>query len=192
MTFNRRALLLTGAAIGVLGAPAVLRAQTRTLADTLAADPRFLELLDLMTRGGAIDDLRQAAPLTLFAPVNEAFNNAPAGQLSALRGQNQGGGSTTPDREAISVLVRNHMVPGNYTAAMLTGGERMLTTLNGTTLKVEGGRSPILVSNAKPVLQQGQPSAGGIHTAGQPAQVVQADIMASNGVIHAVSQIIWP
>jgi len=192
--FNRRGLLLAGSSVALLGAPSVLRAQNRTLADTLAADPRFSSLLDLMTRGGALNDLRQAAPMTLFAPVNAAFEGAPAGQLNIMRGQSGGGGgggAATPDREGISRLVRNHLVPGNHLAAEFRGGDRMLTTMNGSTLKVEGGRTPVLVSNSKPALQPGGQAVAGLNVASVPAEIVQADILASNGVIHAVSQFLW-
>ena len=190
--FNRRHLLLAGTGLAVLGAPAVLRAQSRTLADTLAADPRFVEFLDLLTRGGALNDLRQPAPLTLFAPTNVAFDGAPAGQLNIMRGQSGGGGSAaTPDREGISTLLRNHLVTGNHLSAEFRGGDHTLTTMNGSMLKVEGGKTPMLVANTKPALQPGGQAVAGLHVAAVPAQIVQADILASNGVIHAVNQILW-
>ena len=190
--FNRRGLLLAGTGLALLGSPAVLRAQTRTLADTLAADPQFSSLLDLMTRGSAIDDLRQAAPMTLFAPNNTAFEGAAAGQLSTLRGQSSSGPNAgTPNREAISTLIRNHLVPGNHLSAEFAGGDRMLTTVNGSTLKVAGGSTPIVVTNTKPALQPGGQAVAGLNVAAMPAQIVRANILASNGVIHAVNQIIW-
>jgi len=190
--FNRRSLLLAGTGLAVLGAPAVLRAQSRTLADTLAGDSRFSEFLDLLTRGGALNDLRQPAPLTLFAPTNAAFSGAAAGQLTILRGQSGGSaGSPSVDREGISTLVRNHLVTGNHLSAEFRGGDHTLTTMNGSMLKVEGAKTPMLVGNTKPALQPGGQAVAGLHVAAAPAEIVQADILASNGVIHAVSQILW-
>lgn len=190
--FNRRGLLLAGTGFAVLGAPSVLRAQNRTLADTLAADPRFSRLLDMLTRGGAVEDLRQPAPLTLFAPVNAAFEGAPAGQINMLLGQSTSGPNEgTANREGIARLVRNHLVRGNHLAAELRGGDKMLTTVAGSTLKVEGGKTPMIVANTKPALQPGGQSVAGLNVAAVPAEIVEADIMASNGVIHAVNQILW-
>ena len=63
--------------------------------------------------------------------------------------------------------------------------------MNGSMLKVEGGKTPMLVGNTKPALQPGGQAVAGLHVAATPAQIVQADILASNGVIHAVSQILW-
>ena len=92
---QRRGFLALGPlAAGSLVAPRVLRAQSlATIADTMAGDTRFSRFLDMITRVSAVEQFRQAAPMTVFAPVDQAFLGAPAGLLQDLLGNQTGGQS---------------------------------------------------------------------------------------------------
>lgn len=196
MTQTRRHMLFASAGLAMLAAPAVLRAQTTpvqapgTLADTLAGDSRFSTLLDFATRGGFVEDLRQGANITLFAPTNEAFTNAPANLMNPLRGLGgtQGG---TVDREKIGVLLQAHMVRGSFPSTALTHNQT-LRTVGGTDLRVQADRMPIRIVNPGSASTPGTPSVAGRNENTNTAEIVQADIRASNGIIHAVNAIIWP
>lgn len=74
------------------------------------------------------------------------------------------------DKPALTRVLQYHVVPGRLMAADLQG-MTSVTTLEGTTLtvRVEGGN--VYVGDA---------------------QVVQADVNASNGVVHAINAVLMP
>jgi uncharacterized surface protein with fasciclin (FAS1) repeats len=193
---TRRHMLFAGAGFAMLAAPAVLRAQTtavqgvRTLADVLAGDSRFTSLLDLVSRGGLVEDFRQGSQITLFAPTNEAFAGAPANLMAGLLGR-AGTQGESADRQKIGVLVKAHMVLGAFPSSALTNNLRM-RTVGGTDLMAQTDRMPIRIVNPAPAATLGSPSVAGRNENTNTSEVVQADIRASNGIIHAVSAIIWP
>jgi uncharacterized surface protein with fasciclin (FAS1) repeats len=196
-SLKRRGFLAFGSlATASLAAPAVLRAQTantmRTLADTLAGDTRFSRFLNLMTVASALDDLRQPAPRTLFAPVDQAFANAPAGLLQMLTGQGvTGQNQGDPERQRLMALIRNHMVSGAFAPEQLSGADRRIQTLNGGDLQISGSPGAMTIRNPAPGQQLGAFGAAGMQ-AGPPAQVLGSPVLASNGVIYPISEIVWP
>ncbi|MBX9594325.1 MAG: fasciclin domain-containing protein [Roseomonas sp.] len=188
-------LAAAGAAMGAgLAAPTVLRAQTqlRTLADTMAGDSRFSQFLNLITHGSMVEKFRQAAPMTVFAPIDAAFAGAPSGMLDQLLGGSQSGQNRNDvDRLRLGALIDYHTVPGMLRAAELTG-DRRLRTVNGSDIALTSANGRLSLQNPAPGQQIAGFGAAGQNVAARPAQVVQADIMASNGIIHAIDQVIWP
>ncbi|MDO9501931.1 fasciclin domain-containing protein [Falsiroseomonas sp.] len=195
----RRGFMMIGglAAAGSLAAPGVLRAQsvppTATLADTMAADSRFSRFLDLITRAGMVEDFRSAQPLTVFAPTDAAFAGAPANLLQQLLGTSSAGGSQeSVDRQRLGALINYHIVPGAFRASELMGTERRLRTRNGADISITGTAESVQISNPAPAQQIAGFGAAGANVNSQPARVVSPNIVASNGVIHAVDQLMWP
>ena len=190
----RRSLLaLSAAASAAVGMPHLARAQSQTtLADTMAGDNRFARFLDVVTRASAVEEFRQAAPRTVFAPVDGAFLNAPQGLLQDLLG-NSGSGNNQNDVERVRVmaLIQNHIVPGSFSETQLAGADRRLRTLNGGDIQLSGTGSGMSVRNPAPMTQLGAFGAAGAQAA-SPARVVGGPIMASNGMIYPIDQIIWP
>ena len=187
-------LAVAGAA-GSLAAPAVLRAQgIATLADTMAGDTRFARFLDLISRGGMVETFRQAQPMTVFAPVDQAFLGAPAGLIATLTGQSgtSGNNVSEPERQRLGALINYHIVPGAFRSEALAGSDRRLRTVNGSDLALTGSGGSLSLQNPAPMMQPGGFGAAGAQVSAQPARVVQADIIASNGVIHAIDQVLWP
>lgn len=73
------------------------------------------------------------------------------------------------DEERLNNLLRYHVLRGRYTASDLTGLDTV-TTLNGSYLQLETDDGVRL----------------------DEATVVQADLAADNGIIHALDQVIVP
>ncbi|MGX9962980.1 fasciclin domain-containing protein [Roseomonas sp. F4] len=194
-TMRRGFLIGTLAATGAIAAPAILRAQTvpptRTLADTMAADPRFSRFLDLISRAALVEEFRSAQPMTVFAPTDAAFFSAPANLLQQLTGTG-GGSQETVDRARLAALINYHIVPGAFRASELMGTDRRLRTRNGADISINGSAEGVLIRNPAPAQQIAGFGAAGANINAQPARVVAADIVASNGVIHAVDQLMWP
>ena len=191
-TLNRRHILsaaLAGGALTLGFRPA--QAQTRNVMETMAADGRFSRFIELIGRAGGTDQLRSTAGVTIFAPVDAAFDAANA-RIQDLLTQGAGGGisQTSVDPLRLRALVEYHIVPGSMPSSGLTG-DRRFKTVNGAELRIanEGGR--IAVTNPAPERQSGSFGAGGLNV-GSPALVVGPDIIANNGIIHAISQVLFP
>lgn len=196
---NRRAVLCAGIAVaGLLAWPGAASAQVRNVLDTLAADGRFNRFIDLIGRAGLSDTLRGPGPFTLLAPTDAAFVGAPASLVEDLTSQGSGGSgggtlsgeSTDPIR--LRAFVQYHVIQGQaWTLAQWTGGERQIRTVNGSSVLVRAvPGTPVTISNPTPGQGQGLGAAG--LNVMPPAGVIQADIPASNGVVHALGGVLFP
>lgn len=196
---NRRAML---SAAAVLAVPALLtghraataQSQVTSVIDTLAGEPRFNTLVNMAGRAGFTDQLRGPGPITVFAPTDEAFRLTGANIVADLLEQGSGGstlGGSSPDLVRLRALLQYHAVRGAYRAIDLTPN-MMLRTLNGNELQVVAGTGgQLALRNPAPGQQFAGMAAGGINILA-PAQVVQADIPASNGIIHAIGGVLFP
>jgi len=131
--------------------------------DVAIAAGNFKTLVQLLTDLELVDALREAQAQTIFAPSDEAFAKLPEGTLESL---------TT--EQALAIVLR-HVVGGvTVPAADVVTGP--VETLGGEVIDLiktdEGG---VLISYM-----------------GNEIKVVTADVMASNGVIHVIEEVILP
>ena len=121
-----------------------------------------------VVRGGFLGTLNGEGPFTVFAPTNDAFATA----LDAL-------GLTADellaDQELLSSVLTYHVVEGAVMAADLEDGMEV-ETLNGAILTVG-------VSDDGVTLTDGT---------GASYNVVSADVVASNGVVHVIDGVLLP
>lgn len=196
MQLSRRHGLLAFGAIsaGLLARPAIVNAQLRTLADTMAADNRFQRFLDIITRNSMVETFRQPGPMTVFAPVDQAFLGAPAGLLQDLLGTNTTGSENRNDveRNRVSALINYHIVPGAFSMAELGGQDRRLRTVNGSDIQISGMGGDMTVQNPAPAQQIGGFGAAGAQVSFRPARFLGGPISATNGVILPIDQVLWP
>lgn len=192
---RRHGLLALGVAgAGLLARPSLVQAQLRTLADTMAGDTRFARFLDVITRNSMVEDFRQPGPMTVFAPVDQAWLGAPAGLIQDLLGTNETSNENRNDieRNRVAALINYHIVPGLFTGTELTGADRRLRTLNGGDIQISGSGANFTVRNPAPATQLGAVGAAGAQASARPAQVVGQPISASNGVIYPIDQVLFP
>ncbi|KAH3889506.1 periostin-like [Dreissena polymorpha] len=106
----------------------------------------------------------EVSEFTLFAPTDLAFGRY--SELSNIR-------PDTPNAAMIyQEVFKYHMVPGRRTSYKLHDGDRLFTMHgSGSVLNITKNADGLMVDNAK---------------------VEEADIPASNGVIHAVDHILFP
>jgi uncharacterized surface protein with fasciclin (FAS1) repeats len=155
-----------------------------TLAQAQMADKNIVEnavassvhttLVAAVTAAGLGDALSGPGPLTVFAPTNDAFGKLPAGTVETL---------VKPENKAALVkILTSHVVAGTYTAADIikhtkNGKKRFnLKTLSGAPLTFELRKSGVWIYDQS----------------GGAAQVVVADLVASNGIIHATNAVSLP
>lgn len=137
--------------------------ETDTLS-TLVSALQTAEMAELLTVS--------EGPYTVFAPNNAAFEKVNKATLDTLmKPENQ---------EDLSTLLEYHVVEDEITSQELVGmindndGEYTITTLGGGELKATlEGENVILTDEA-----------------GNKAKVVQADVDASNGVVHIIDAVV--
>jgi uncharacterized surface protein with fasciclin (FAS1) repeats len=143
----------------------VAAAQTSPDHKTLVAAVKAAKLVDTLASKG---------PFTVFAPTDAAFAKLPGGTLSTLlKPENRG---------QLTKILTFHVISGQYTAAAILqlidqgGGEAKLTTVEGSqlTARLLDGKVVVVDEN------------GGV------ANVVQADLLQSNGVIHVTDAVSLP
>jgi uncharacterized surface protein with fasciclin (FAS1) repeats len=119
-------------------------------------------LVAAVQAAGLVETLQSEGPFTVFAPTNEAFAALPEGTLESLL--------LEENREMLIQILTYHVVPGKVMSTDLSDGMSAET--------VQGSSITINLSNY------------GVTVDG--ATVVQADVEASNGVVHVIDAVILP
>lgn len=164
---RRSTLKFLGAGTALLALGACAQPQGDDIVDIAAGNPNFSTLVAAVQAAGLVDTLKGPGPFTVFAPTNDAFAALPPGTVdSLLLPENQD--------QLISILTY-HVVPGQITAGDVLGTRQTVTTVQGGTLDVNG--------------QAGKLGTG---VRVNDANVIQADIFATNGVIHAIDKVLLP
>ncbi|WP_416839886.1 fasciclin domain-containing protein [Haloferax sp. DFSO52] len=184
MTYNpdRRTVLKTVGSAGLfLAAGGIGVASAKpprdgpTIVDIASGDDRFDILVAAVVAAGLDGALSGNRQLTVFAPTDDAFvalfSELAGAHLSehdildAIESGNLPAGLTLDD---VTNILLYHVVPGRRKAKSVLPVPK-LPTLNGAKIAVDGGE-----------LNDGQ------------ATIVITDIMASNGVIHAINGVLLP
>ncbi|MBN3927023.1 fasciclin domain-containing protein [Nostoc sp. NMS4] len=136
--------------------------QGKNLLALAESNASFTTLTKALKAAGLAGALQGKDNLTIFAPTDAAFAKLPPDALQEL---------LKPDnKEVLLKILTYHVVPGKVLAADLKSGE---------VKSLEGGTINIKVDPATGVTVN-------------DAKVTQADITGSNGVIHAIDQVILP
>lgn len=137
-------------------------AQNKDIVDTAVAAGSFKTLAAALQAAGLVDTLKGDGPFTVFAPTDEAFAKLPAGTVEDLL--------KPENREKLKAILTYHVVSGKVTAAQVMK-LKSATTVQGSDVKIATSGGKVKVGNAN---------------------VVKADVMASNGVIHVIDTVILP
>ncbi|RZM79715.1 fasciclin domain-containing protein [Leptolyngbya iicbica] len=143
--------------------PMAMEEESGTIVDVAAGNETFSTLVQAVEAAGLADTLAAEGPYTVFAPTNEAFEALPEGTVEQLlQPENQ---------ETLTQILAYHVLPQEIPAAEVVSGD--VDTAAGTPVSVN-------VDDAT----------GNVSV--NEATVVQADVQASNGVIHAIDQVLLP
>lgn len=140
----------------------------KNIVETAQATADLSSLVSALSRAGLVDALNADGPFTVFAPTNAAFSTF----LSA-------NGFASLEDVPVNVLQQillNHVVSGEIRAANIPAEsyQKTLATFGNTTSNLS-----ILVKS----------SASGV-SINKSVNVVTADVLASNGVVHIVDAVI--
>ncbi len=122
----------------------------------------FNTLVAAVGAADLVSTLQSDGPFTVFAPTDAAFAALPAGTVENLL--------LPENKDQLTAILTYHVLPGKVMAADIAGQRLSPVTVNGQPVHVDG-RNGVTVENAT---------------------VIQADIAASNGVIHVIDQVLLP
>lgn len=134
----------------------------KTVVDIAIGSADHTTLVTAVKAAGLVETLSGDGPFTVFAPVNAAFDNLPAGTLdNLLKAEN---------KSALAGVLTYHVVAGKVMAADLKDGQ-MIKTVNGQELKVTIKDGKVMINDAL---------------------VTAADLSGSNGVVHVINKVLLP
>jgi uncharacterized surface protein with fasciclin (FAS1) repeats len=157
------------AAAAVFAASFAAAAQAQTIVDIAAGDDRFSTLVAAVTAAGLAETLSGPGPFTVYAPLNDAFAALPEGTVETLlKPENLG--------QLQNVLLYHvddrRLLAGDFPP----GSNTFRPILDGGRLCITAGASGVTIADGT----------------GDVANVVVADIVASNGVIHVIDKVLLP
>merc|ERR1712241_445049 len=144
-------------------APVVAKVAPKTIAELVVSEPRFSTLLAAVKAADLVDTLSGEGSFTVFAPTNDAFNKVPEEALTGL----------LANKEELKAVLLRHVVPSAIQGKNIPPGTTALTTAGGEKIDV--------TRDEKNLIQ--------IQSAAGSAYVVLFDVVASNGVVHAVDSV---
>ena len=149
-------------AVGLAIGSTVARASNQDIVDTAVGAGQFKTLAAALKAADLVDTLKGTGPFTVFAPTDEAFAKLPVGTVDNL---------LKPENKAkLKAILTYHVVPGAVKAEQVTKLDAA-KTVNGAMVKVSTRGGKVTINDAT---------------------VVNADIAASNGVIHVIDKVILP
>ncbi|MEY8119860.1 fasciclin domain-containing protein [Falsihalocynthiibacter sp. BN13B15] len=144
-------------------------ANAANIVEIAAGDERFTTLVAAVEAAGLAETLSGPGPFTVYAPVNDAFAALPEGTVETLlMPENKG--------QLTNVLLY-HVDDRKLTANMIpTGSTYFAPILDSERLCITAGSDGVMIADGT----------------GEMANVIIADIMADNGVIHVVDKVLLP
>lgn len=158
-----KALTAAAAASAMLALSSVA-AKADTIVDIAASNADFETLVAAVQAAGLVDTLSGEGPFTVFAPTDDAFAALPEGTVESLL--------LPENRDQLIAVLTYHVVPGKVMSGDLANKRITTETVQGQTVTID--------------------AMGGYGVRVEGANVVTADIEASNGVIHVIDEVILP
>lgn len=132
-------------------------------------------LVAAVKAGGLVETLMSEGPFTVFAPVNDAFENLPAGTVDNLL--------KPENKDMLVKILTYHVVAGKWDADAIS---KKIMENNGTfeITTVAGGKLWAMMNGPKNVVVKDEK--------GNVASISTYDVMQSNGVIHVIDKVLMP
>lgn len=183
---NATAFLRSNALLLLLLAAFGLQAQTvdvggaamypaKDIVSNAVNSPDHKTLVAAVKAGGLVQTLQGEGPFTVFAPVDDAFENLPEGTVETLL--------KPENKDALVGVLTYHVVPGKMDfdaiakAIRKGGGKATFKTVAGGKLTATmNGAHNIRLTDAK----------------GRHAHISTYDVYQSNGVIHVLDAVLLP
>ncbi len=138
------------------------KASEKDIVDTAVGAGTFGTLVAAVQAAGLVDTLKGEGPFTVFAPTDEAFAKLPAGTVENLL--------KPENKDQLVAVLTYHVLPGKVMSADIAGKKTKVASVQGSEISVD--------------------ATDGVKV--DEANVVAADVQASNGVIHVIDAVILP
>lgn len=133
-----------------------------TIVELAQATPELSTLVTTVVAADLVDTLNSDGPFTVFAPTDSAFAALPDGTLDDL---------LKPENvDQLTEILTYHVVAGEAFSTDLTDGQK-IETVQGEELTVSIKDGKVMINNA---------------------EVLTADVDASNGVVHVIDTVLLP
>lgn len=141
----------------------VLQPVTKSLTDIVSSNPQLSYLKTALGTSGISHDLRLEGQFTLLAPTDNAFRKLDGQLLNR----------TLTDKRCLKKIINNHLLP-NVICSSAVSGSHKSKTKNKLSKYLQLMRD----DNDKIFVEK--------------SQIIDRDIMASNGVLHLIDDVIIP
>jgi len=148
---------------------------TKNIVENAVNSKDHTTLVAAVKAAGLVETLQSAGPFTVFAPVNDAFENLPEGTVETLL--------KPENKDKLTAVLTYHVVAGKMSAedimkAIKAGkGKATMKTVNGATLTATmNGPMNVVITDAS----------------GNAAHISVYDVNQSNGVIHVIDRVLLP
>ena len=136
------------------------------LVERLQANPdKYSTLVSLVVKADLAGALAGIDEATVFAPTNQAFERLAASNPDLFA-------AVLADKALLTKVLLYHVSPGETTASEIVGLTRVPTLLTPQKIKVSVKNGSVFLNRS--------------------SKVVTTDIQASNGVIHAITEVLIP
>ncbi|MBB3191476.1 fasciclin domain-containing protein [Halomonas cerina] len=132
------------------------------IVDTAVEAGQFETLVAAVQAADLVETLKGEGPFTVFAPTDEAFAALPEGTVEDLL--------KPENQDTLRAVLTYHVVPGKIMAEDAMAADSA-TTVQGQDLTITTMDGSVMVNDAT---------------------VIQADVEASNGVIHVIDGVLMP
>jgi uncharacterized surface protein with fasciclin (FAS1) repeats len=133
-----------------------------TIASSMAD---FSTLVTAIKAANLVNTLSGTGPFTVFAPTNDAFDNLESGLLDKL--------IKPENKDVLTKILTYHVLSGmNDAAAVLELDGETVDTVQGESIQIDIVNDMVVLNDS--------------------VNVTKADVMASNGIIHVIDQVLVP
>eukprot|EP00529_Nitzschia_sp_RCC80_P025813 CAMPEP_0113495032 /NCGR_PEP_ID=MMETSP0014_2-20120614/29405_1 /TAXON_ID=2857 /ORGANISM="Nitzschia sp." /LENGTH=353 /DNA_ID=CAMNT_0000388927 /DNA_START=170 /DNA_END=1231 /DNA_ORIENTATION=+ /assembly_acc=CAM_ASM_000159 len=149
----------------LLAAASTTTTSAQNIVEVAQSDEAFSTLVDLVVQADLVETLSTGDPLTVFAPVNDAFDALPADVVANLL--------TDEWKLHLQDVLGYHVLPADVPAsAIIDAGSVDATTLNGEDITAALVGESVVINEV--------------------STVVTPDVPADNGLIHVVDTVLLP
>jgi len=154
--------LVFGAVSAQAGGHSEAKPAMADIVDTAVSAGSFNTLVAAVTAADLVETLKGEGPFTVFAPTDDAFAALPEGTVEDLL--------KPENKDQLVAVLTYHVVPGKVMSGDIAGKTMDVATVQGGNLAVD--------------------ATDGVKI--NDANVVSADVEASNGVIHVIDKVVLP
>ena len=137
-------------------------AQKTDIVSLAVGNENLSTLVAAVKAAGLVETLQGDGPFTVFAPTNEAFAALPEGTVENLL--------KPENKDQLIAVLTYHVVGAKVMSTDLKNGQKA-GTVQGSDVKINVSSKGVKVNEAN---------------------VVAADVQASNGVVHVIDRVILP